>query len=592
MRYLKICLIILGLCLGALPCQAAPNAQNQQKETVVNTTATIDQEYDKLIQLGINYHEKGQDDQAIETYQKAISLDPTQETAYRNLIDLQLNVKKSYSQTLTTCQKAVVQIPNFAYAYCIAGYCEMNLQPPKVDDAITAETKAISITEFPVAEGLAQYTLGWAYQEKGEFDLAKQNLLKAVMICQKLKKDQQPTWYPTSLQSLKEVYNRLFLTALVEKKDPRQLLELCREAIFYINGFAFAHTVMGYCFLTIVPSDTEKALASLNIAIMLKEFPEDTGWTDYLFGLVYQKTDQFEKAKPALEKALGKAREQKSTPEWYASANDVLKTVKLNQIRKYIQTNRDPNQIAALCRETISQFDNAAYAYAALGYSYFKMKSKDVDKTIESLNRAIGIAEYPDNDGWTYYILGLAYREKGDLKKAQSPLEKAKLRCETVQTNPESIEWYRSCVAILDGIIIKFRQIPIFNISFEPTQHTQDPYIKEIITYLECQYGREIPGVDSQGFILGLGVGDQIFHAKVGYGGTFETKLSDNLSVSFPYGIGFYLSNERYNYVNYSTNTVTSYQVSNSGYFARAGIGLKYYLDRANGIRLSSGIKL
>jgi len=126
--------------------------------------------------LAIALQEKGQLDEAITHYQKAIELNPSLASAYCNL-GTALRKKGQLDEAITHYQKALELNPSFASAYYNLGVAL--LKKEQLDEAITHCLKAL---ELKPSFAQAYCNLGGALQEKGQLDEAITYCLKALEI--------------------------------------------------------------------------------------------------------------------------------------------------------------------------------------------------------------------------------------------------------------------------------------------------------------------------------------------------------------------------------------------------------------------------
>lgn len=71
--------------------------------------------YENYISLGLELAKKGQSNEGIAAYQKAIKINPNAPLAYNNIC-AELNRQKKYAEALSPCEKAVAQDPGFVLA--------------------------------------------------------------------------------------------------------------------------------------------------------------------------------------------------------------------------------------------------------------------------------------------------------------------------------------------------------------------------------------------------------------------------------------------------------------------------------------------
>ena len=144
-------------------------------------------DYDKAIELkpnysdayynrGIAYDNKGNYDQAIKDYNKAIELNPNHTNAYNNR-GLTYDKKGDYNQAIKDYSKAIELKPNYSDAYNNRGNAYYNKGDH--DQAIKDYNKAIDLnTNYENA----YYNRGVAYGNKGNYDQAIKDFEKALKI--------------------------------------------------------------------------------------------------------------------------------------------------------------------------------------------------------------------------------------------------------------------------------------------------------------------------------------------------------------------------------------------------------------------------
>jgi tetratricopeptide (TPR) repeat protein len=116
---------------------------------------------------------KGQLDQAISDFTKAIELDPKLAKAYNNRGGA-YGDKGQYDQAISDCNKAIELNPEYAQAYYNRG--RAYLQKGQLDQAISDYTKAI---ELNPEIAMAYLNRAITYAIKGEYDKAWEDVHKA-----------------------------------------------------------------------------------------------------------------------------------------------------------------------------------------------------------------------------------------------------------------------------------------------------------------------------------------------------------------------------------------------------------------------------
>jgi len=132
--------------------------------------------YAILLNRGVDYLGKGDYDQAISEFTKAIEIDPSLPDAYSNRGDAYLH-KANYDQAISDCTKAIAINPNFETAYLNRGVAYFYQR--NYDQAISDLSKAIEINPN---YDLAYSSRGGVYCEKANYDQAISDCTKAIAI--------------------------------------------------------------------------------------------------------------------------------------------------------------------------------------------------------------------------------------------------------------------------------------------------------------------------------------------------------------------------------------------------------------------------
>ncbi len=125
---------------------------------------------------GNNYFKRGQYDEAISDYTKALEIDPKFTEAYHNR-GTAYGKKGRYDEAISDFTKALEINPRFAEAYRSRGSAYDD--KGQYDEAISDYNKAL---EMNPGDGLAYYNRGIAYAHKGQYDEAISDYIKVLEI--------------------------------------------------------------------------------------------------------------------------------------------------------------------------------------------------------------------------------------------------------------------------------------------------------------------------------------------------------------------------------------------------------------------------
>ena len=121
---------------------------------------------DEHVELGIEYHEQGQLDQAIAEYEIAIELEPDNADAYRNLGSAYSDQGR-WEDAAAAYEEAISLVPDFGEAYGDLVWVYVSLD--QLPEAIAAGEEAIELAPDYTA---AHINLGIAYNRQGRLDEA------------------------------------------------------------------------------------------------------------------------------------------------------------------------------------------------------------------------------------------------------------------------------------------------------------------------------------------------------------------------------------------------------------------------------------
>src|SRR5271157_2434927 len=352
--------------------------------------------------LGIFYHLAGLDNEAIQSLKRANDIEATYWSC-EQMGEAYLKLGK-YDLAIQSLNKAISLDQDDPEAYYTLG--RVYAETKKYDLAIQSLNKAISLDQD---DPEAYYTLGRVYAETERYDLAITNLKQALKIDPR---------YEQAYDALEAVYK--------ETKEPEKFISLLEEAVKSDPGYYYAYANLGYGYFTLGKYD--QAIENLNKAILLD--PKDE-WPYRVLGVVYSRKGENDKAianlnisvriKPtAMAYAeLGRIyRRMKDYPEAIRNLNEALKIdprydEAYDALEAVYKETKEPEKFISLLEEAVKSDPGYYYAYANLGYGYFTLGK--YDQAIENLNKAILL---DPKDEWPYRVLGVVYSRKGENDKA------------------------------------------------------------------------------------------------------------------------------------------------------------------------------
>jgi tetratricopeptide (TPR) repeat protein/TolB-like protein len=481
--------------------------------------------------------------------------------------------REEYGQALSLSQQAIFSF-DAAFAYAAQGYSLLKLDRNNVEEALTSLRKGTELADYPAYDGWTYYVLGWAYLERGERENAQQALEKAVIRCQQVYFLKKPDWYHDCVRHLKTIYNeqtQIFL----EKQEYASLISFLQEKLGVLEDYAYGYVVLGFCNLK-TGEAPERTIAVLHQALDLEEDLAGDGWVHYLLGWAYKEKAEYFLAKNSLTKALEQGKTGDSGKgAWIVSAQSLLQECYEQLFYLFKLRGGSYKQYLALAEDSLALINNFAYGYAVKGYCLMNLAPRRLDEAITTLEEALVIAEDPTGDGWTYYVLGWAYKEKGEKKKAVTYLEKAQRRCEQCNPYPLQIPWYKQCTSLLRAL--SKQSTKTIGLCLTQYDKEEEPYL-----LTEIGFGKGIPFEYYTGLKFRVGCSEKALLGELGTELGWEGELFPKKGFLGWYtmiGGGFYGA--------YLTrNFEDCYE---HGFYFTFGGGLRIYPHQNSGFRLTLG---
>lgn len=484
--------------------------------------------------------------------------------------------RADYGGALLLSRQAIFSF-NSAYAYAAQGYSLLQLNRANAGEAVSIIRQGLELAEYPAGDGWTYYVLGWAYWEGGEQAAAQGAFEKAVARCRQIYLFQNPDWLADCLRFLRQIYHER-TQFLLEKQKYGQVITFLEEVVRLDEEYAFGYVALGFCYLQ-TGGSAQRAITVLQKAFNLEEYPAGNGWANYVLGWALKEKGENSLAKESLTKALRQAEKvnlEREKTDWIDTVYILLRKCYEQLFAEYKSYGGKAQEYLKLAEESIGLFPDFAYAYAVKGYALMQSSPRDGQGAITSLRTAVALTEYPADDGWAYYILGWAYREQGETKQAVDYLEKALNRCRQVKRYPQSLRWYQRCNSLWRELLKRSTMTLGVCLDFNEIQYGEKPSWG-----IEVGSGRGIPLQYYNGFKFRFDFFPD--YLRVGLGG--ELALEGAIfSQSF---LGWYTAMGGGGYGTYFTRDDWSHM--NLGFYLTLGGGVRVYLHRASGLRLTLG---
>lgn len=335
------------------------DTDSSQQQTLVNNKETSN----ALSKLAASYYENGQIEKAIETYQKAVRINPEDFDSWYYL-GVAYGDTNQWNKAIEALQKALSINPEGYVAWSVLGYAYRNSN--ETAKAVEAFQQALHINP---KDAIAWYNLGLSFMHTGEDKKATWAYQNAV----KFNPDFDYGWYQLGLSFAHTGENAKAITSY-------------QKAVQINPEFAYAWSKLGLSFMNI--GEAEKAIEAIQKAIIIESENADF-W--YYLGLVNGNIGQTAKAIEVLKKAVN------INPK-HANAWAVLGYV-------YDQKDETTKALEAYQHALRINPENAEYWFG-IGVEYGKMGQSL--KAIEAFQNAVTLnPEYAD----VWYNLGIAYKE-------------------------------------------------------------------------------------------------------------------------------------------------------------------------------------
>ncbi len=226
--------------------------------------------------LGNTYLSKEKYDKAIESYEKAIAINPKKDETYYNMGNAYVE-QGEYDKAIESYEKAIEINPKDDESYCNMGIAYV--KQGEYDKAIESYEKAIEINP---KRDETYYNMGIAYVEQGEYDKAIESYEKAIEINPK----RDETYYNMG-------------NAYGEQGEYDKAIESYEKAIEINPKDDETYYNMGIAYVK--QGEYDKAIESYEKAIEIN--PKDDE-TYYNMGNAYGEQGEYDKAIESYEKAI------------------------------------------------------------------------------------------------------------------------------------------------------------------------------------------------------------------------------------------------------------------------------------------------
>jgi tetratricopeptide (TPR) repeat protein len=227
-------------------------------------------------------YRKGQVDEAIACFKKAIEIDPKDALAHNSLGAILCDVKRDYDAAIACFKKAIALDPKHADAHAGLGHALRN--KGEVDEAIACFRKAIAVAPN---DAMGHIRLGYALERKGQVEEAIACYRKAIEI------------EPRSARAHDSLGN-----ALRDQGKVEEAIACYHKAIEVDPKYAYTHNDLAWLLATCPDAkrrDPQQAVKWARTAVKLA--PKAGGFWNTL-GVAHYRAGDWKAAVAALEKSM------------------------------------------------------------------------------------------------------------------------------------------------------------------------------------------------------------------------------------------------------------------------------------------------
>ncbi|HHT49541.1 MAG TPA: tetratricopeptide repeat protein [Firmicutes bacterium] len=481
--------------------------------------------------------------------------------------------RQDYQQALFLSQQVIERF-NPAFAHTAKAYSLLQIGPGYASEAINALLDALQLSADPTGDGWTYYLLGWAYQEVGATEQARERLEEALTRSQQVLRLTPPEWYDDCLRLLHEIYGEK-RKVLLEEERYAEAIDFIKQTLAYVPGDADTYVALGYSYL-MTGEDPDRAIEALEEANRKKVELTTPAWSQYLLGWAYQERERHGSAVEALGEALRQEDETGSAPqEWIPDCRRRLEESYTQLFLLFRQRGGNNSYYLMLAEECVQLLPEFAIGYAVKGYCLAELNPQRDKEALACLEQAQALKEDPTGDGWIYYAFGRVYQQKGEKQLALEYLEEALIRGTEAKLTPQRSYWYRQCDTLFKKLSKQRRMALGLSVSMD--SWTEDPYLM-----VELGSEKGWPFQSFSGFKVRTGLSTTAWLGEAGGEVAWEGDLFAPTET-----VGWYilLGGGIYGLISIPESS----SGFDYGFYFNFGTGLRLYLGKANRFSLAIG---